>query len=68
MWAGDVSFDGVASFYAGLTIANNALAGMTYHPHRNWNGDDTLFVAVDDRGGTTKVSGACHLLPGGIHE
>lgn len=55
MWAGDVSFDGVASFYAGLTNANNALAGITYRPHRDWNGKDTLSVAADDRGFSTEV-------------
>ena len=68
IWAGDVSFDGVASFYAGLSIANGVLASMTYRPHRNWNGDDTLFVAADDRGGTTEVRGTFRLLPWSVSE
>lgn len=55
MWAGEVSFDGVASFYAGLSIANDALGGMTYRPNRDWNGNDTLTVAADDRGWSTEV-------------
>lgn len=66
MWAGgvnDVSFDGVASFYAGLTNANNALAGITYRPHRDWNGNDTLSVAADDRGFSTEVSKWHHASP-----
>ena len=68
IWAGDVSFDGVASFYAGLSIANGVLASMTYRPHRNWNGDDTLFVAAEDRGGTTEVRGTFRLLPWSVSE
>lgn len=55
MWAGDVSFDGFVSFYAGLSIANAALGGITYKPHRNWNGNDKLSVAADDRGWSTDV-------------
>lgn len=55
MWAGDISFDGVASFYAGLTNANAALAGISYRPHRDWNGNDTLTVAADDRGWSSEV-------------
>lgn len=55
VWAGEVSFDGVASFYAGLSIANEALGGITYRPNRDWNGNDTLTVAADDRGWSTEV-------------
>lgn len=71
-WAGgvnDVSFDGVASFYAGLTNANIALAGITYRPHRDWNGNDTLSVAADDRGFSTEVSkwhDASTTVPGAV--
>lgn len=56
-WAGEVSFDGVASFVAGLRTANEALGGMTYLPHRDWNGNDTLTVSADDRGWSTEVIG-----------
>ncbi|CAM9997078.1 unnamed protein product, partial [Hapterophycus canaliculatus] len=50
LWAGDVSFEGTASFYAGLSTANGALGSITYRPERNWNGNDTLTVVADDRG------------------
>ncbi len=53
LWAGEVSFDGVASFYAGLSTANGALGSMTYRPNRDWNGNDTLTVSADDRGWST---------------
>lgn len=59
VWAGEVSFDGVASFSAGLSIANEALGGMSYRPNRDWNGNDTLTVAADDRGWSTEVSSTC---------
>lgn len=55
MWAGEVSFDGVASFFAGLSTANEALGGITYRPNRDWNGNDTLTVSADDRGWSTEV-------------
>lgn len=55
-WAGEVSFDGSASFFAGLSTANAALGSITYRPVRNWNGNDTLTVAADDRGWSTEVS------------
>lgn len=54
-WAGDVSFTGVASFYAGLANANAALAGLMYRPDKHWNGNDTIFVQADDRGWSTEV-------------
>lgn len=53
--AGKILFDGVASFYARLDDANNALGSMTYRPHRDWNGNDTLNVAADDRGWSSEV-------------
>lgn len=59
VWLGEVSFDGVASFYADLSIANAALGGMTYRPNRDWNGNDTLTVAADDRGWSTEVDRTC---------
>lgn len=72
VWAGEVSFDGTASFYAGLTTANAALGSITYRPNRNWNGNDTLTVAADDRGWSTEVStimpvycNGCFLLAAG---
>lgn len=58
VWAGEVSFDGVASFFSGLAAANEALGGMTYRPHMDWNGNDTLTVSADDRGWSTEVSTA----------
>ena len=56
MWAGDITFDGIASFHAGMAVTNKALAGITYRPHRDWNGNDTFSVAVDDRGWSAEVS------------
>lgn len=56
VWAGEASFDGSASFFASLTTANEALGGMTYRPHMDWNGNDTLTVSADDRGWSTEVS------------
>lgn len=57
-WAGDyASFDGSASFFSRLTSVNDALVGMTYRPARDWNGNDTLSVVVDDRGWTGQVTG-----------
>lgn len=55
MWDGDVSFDGLASFYAGLDNANKALGGLTYRPHQDWNGNDTILVTADDRGWSSEV-------------
>ena len=55
VWAGEVSFDGMASFYAGLSTANGALGSMTYRPNVDWNGNDTLTVSADDRGWSTEV-------------
>lgn len=59
VWAGEISFDGVASFYAGLSIANKALGAITYRPNRDWNGNDTLTVAADDRGWSAEVGITC---------
>lgn len=58
-WAGEVSFGGTASFYAGLSTANGALGSMTYQPNRDWNGNDTLRVSADDRGWSTEVECSC---------
>lgn len=55
VWAGDVSFSGTASFYAGLSTANRALGAMTYLPNKDWHGNDTLTVVADDRGWSTEV-------------
>lgn len=53
----DISFDGYASFHAWMVLANIALAGITYLPDDDWNGNDTLYVAVDDRGFSAEVRG-----------
>ncbi|CAM9224808.1 unnamed protein product, partial [Ectocarpus fasciculatus] len=56
VWAGDVSFSGTASFYAGLSTANGALGAMTYLANQDWHGNDTLTVVADDRGWSTEAS------------
>lgn len=58
VWAGEASFEGVASFFASLSTANEALGGLTYRPNRDWNGNDTLTVSADDRGWSTEVHSA----------
>lgn len=55
VWAGEATFEGVASFLADLSTANEALGGMTYRPNDDWNGNDTLTVSADDRGWSTEV-------------
>lgn len=52
---GAVSFDGSASFYTSEANANRALANLTYRPHADWHGNDTLWVTADDRGWSGEV-------------
>lgn len=62
MWGGDVSFDGFASFYSSLDNANKALGGLTYRPHQDWNGNDTISVTADDRGWSSEVRQPTHKI------